>query len=142
MKTLFKRSWALAILALAVVIAPTVNAAPAAPTYKPSVTVTSASLSPNGRTVYWSIRTSLNVVRGQGRRGTCRTFVVTVRVTPQGRRSITQAVQRVRVNGCFRGRAWSYRGWQDLAYIDITPGASHVYFSAGGVTQRWLARVP
>lgn len=134
---LLKRSWLATALVAGFVIAPTVQAAPV---YRPTVSDVSVSLSTNGRTVFWSFRSSLTLVRGQGQRGTCRTFTVTVRATPQGRRSVTQAVQRVRVNGCFRGRNWSYRGWHDLAFIDITPGASHVYISAGGITQRWLAQ--
>ena len=135
--SLLKRSWVIGALALGIAV-PTVNAAPAT-TYKPSITVTSAYLSKNGRTVYWSFRSSVKPVRGQGRSGTCKTFTVTIRTTPHGKRSITQAVQRVRANGCFRGRNWTYKGWHDLSSINITPGASHVYFSAGGVTQRWLA---
>ena len=109
--------------------------------YQPRVAVTEVYLSGNGRTLHWSVSTNLAPVRGQGRRGTCRTATLAIRATPQGRPGPTMSQQRVRVRACFAGQRWTYTGWHDLAYIAVTPGSAHVTFTLAGVRQRHLARV-
>lgn len=127
-------------LALAWSVVSTASAAPTA-VYRPAVTVQDVYLSGNGRTLHWRVRTSLTPIRGQARRGTCRNFRLTVRTVPQGRVRPLMGIQRVRARGCWRGRQWSWRGWQDLAYLNVTPGTAHVYFIVPGSRQRWLAQV-
>lgn len=129
----------LALCAFALFVVSTAPSASAAPVYKIGFRVNDAYLSQNGRTMYWDVATNLRLVSGKGTPGTCQMAMLRVTAFPLSHFRPMMGSQSYRVTACYRRPRWSYTGYRDLIYLQLTPGKADMYFRLAGVVQKRVA---